>query len=118
MFMTETKIQPTPYPGMPATYHAGSDRYAMTVVAVRRNGQELDVLFQSAVTEAVGTEPTPADLAEFVAYLRAQEAAASFGQAFRVFTRRLDGTYRAKGASGRGFVLSLGAAVDYRDPSF
>jgi hypothetical protein len=107
-----------PKPGTPATYHIGSDSYAMTIVGSERNGRTLLVTFAHNVTDVLGPDPTAEALAEYVAVRLKAERHAAFGQAFRRFTLRTDGRYRAQGAPGHGGVLSIGEAVDYRDPSF
>lgn len=108
----------TVLPGTPATYHAGSDRYAMIVVAVERNGRLLLVDWLHHVTDTLGDNPTPDALADYATTGLERERRSNFGQVFRRFTLRTDGRYRAQGSDGRGFTLSLGHAEDYRDPSF
>lgn len=107
-----------PAPGTPATYHIGSDRYAMTIVGSERNGRTLLAVFAHIFADDLGENPTPDAVAEFVARRLEAERTALFGQAFRRFTLRTDGRYRAQGAPGKGGTLTIGTAEDYRDPSF
>lgn len=113
--MTKTSFVPSP--GTLATYHAGSDRYAMIVVGTQRNGRTVLAQFLRTVTDELGENPTAEQLAEYMQRGLDAERRASFGRAFRRFTLRTDGLYRSEGST-RGFTLSFGKAVDYRDPSF
>jgi hypothetical protein len=81
----------TPEIGMPATYCVGSDRYAMTVVAIKRNGRTV---------EARHGKPD-----ESIPY-----------RAAKAFTLRKNGRYILQGCESG--TLALGVAVDYLDPSF
>lgn len=111
-------VEPAPEPGMDATYGIGSDRYAMMVVAVERNGRLILARFRNTVVDVVGEKPTAEDLATYVAEQRKREAAHPLGHSgFHRFTLRGDGAYRAIGST-RGGRLTLGHAEDYQDPSF
>jgi len=121
-FGTNPFERPTPVPaahhlvvGLPVTYGIGSDRYAETLVAVRRNGMEI-------VTSVLSPETIAARRAEIAAEPRESERwylQHRLDHALREFTRRPDGRYRGKGATGRaGGSLTFGRAADYRDPSY
>jgi hypothetical protein len=111
--------QTAPDPGTLATYHAGSDRYAMVVVGTERNGRTLLVDWLSNVQDSCGDAPwNDEQIAAHVEARLAAERKARFGEAFKRFTLRTNGQWKQQGASGRGFNLTLGVAADYRDPSF
>jgi hypothetical protein len=96
-----------PVVGLPASYQVGSDRYAVTVVAVSKSGHEV------TTRDAKSRLASGSIFSEQQRYLFVADPEG----AVRVFTRRKNGRYVSKGNKRSGF-LSLGEYSAYRDPSF
>lgn len=89
-----------PVVGMGCTYAIGSDEYACTIFAVRRNGREVDIRMDKRVQ----------GIKEVQRFLPNPKAE------LRTFTLRQHGSFREKGRDVG--VLSLGERREYRDPDF
>lgn len=103
----------TPKVGDPATYILWTDRYACTVVEVKRNGKEL-VLQRDKATRVRGS-----DWSEPQVYTFERDPE---GDLFRVSRRKsINGKYiwvQVGCKPGTGCVATVGTRQEYRDPHF
>lgn len=107
--LSGTKGAPTPEVGMECTILMWSDRYAGTIVEVRKNGKE--VVMQRDKAELTELSRGMSDVQQYT-YERNPNTK------LEVFTLRKTGAYVRKGDSLNGTQLRIGDRRQYRDHSF
>lgn len=94
--------------GMGGTVQIGSDRYAVTIIAVSRSKREV-VIQRDMYRWLKGTPGSEDQEYEFAPNPQGET---------KTYTRRQDGYFYQKGQPRRGPYLTIGERDAYRDPSF
>lgn len=104
--------RPKPVPGMGATVHVGSDRYAATIIEVSPSGKTLSLQFDKAVLTRASRVALAGNMGADQTYLFIPDPSAPVRRVRLLKT----GRYRLVGYGQTGTV-TVGVRRTYQDPS-